>query len=992
MLKNKIKAFFVLAFVLAISLSLFGLSLDKPCAFVFAKGETPSLEESTTEKITEAKAIAKIGETEYKTLAEAIAAAQAGETVTLVADTAENVVVNKDLTIDLGDYTLSRGAEKVYGLFVNSGNVILNAGKGGIYGGEGGGYIAIAVSDGNLTINGGNYSVGGDENGLGNSTVYILGSGTVTINGGMFETEKSWKDFYYVLNIQNNKTGTFVVSGGTFKNYNPAKGDDNLGGNFVPEGYRSVDNGDGSYTVKKLVAKIGDKEYTSLKEAFDGAKKGDVITLTSDITLTEEVDIVSDIVSNITLDGANHTITCATTDDPSKSGGSALYFGRASSPAVYCTGVKIKNLNMVGKARFGIFLCGGTTTEFTNVNISGEYLYAINLYGTHGGTFTDCNISNSLDLGADNENGAAVWSNVASANPVILNNTTISRIAINTYTTANTLAPKIKVGKNSVTEVYTYDDGSVSNNKKLCVDPTSEGEYTVYQYVDGAAKEIVVAKIGKNTYASLAEAVQAAKSGETITLCSDYYDYSEVSAGIVYNIAGITLNLNGYTYISENFGHVFEGTDGVITNGKMVCNKGSSYALFVGDEGETTAFTVKDVEFEGGINVYNASGVVLENCTVQGTNYYAVWLDEGAFVTIKSGTYTAGEEVNVNGAKGSVLAIEGGVFNTNGDTAFLGASGCTLTVSGGTFVGNEPNLTKDNFAKGFTLVKNNDGTYGVVKCSTLKEYLVNLGTSLTLKIGVNEVGKNVKVTYAYNGGKEVVAEKVNGYYIIAGITPQIIDRVYTVKVYEGETVVDSKELSVLGYCDTLLGTTTATEKAKAAVKALVYYGKAAKKFLGIAGTTAIDEVIEKYSLTETELAKPTSGATSTGKNLISKVTLNVSDVNAIVYAMTEENYATVYGENSGYTVTIGGENISADKWTKDGDLYVYMGTGIYASELGKRVEVVIKKTIDDNTETVQTLVYGVYDYCANKWEADGVSGIAKAIYAYGVACAEYIVK
>ena len=556
MLKNKIKAFFVLAFVLAISLSLFGLSLDKPCAFVFAEGETSSSEESNTENPTGVKAVAKIGETEYKTLAEAIAAAQAGETVTLVADTAENVVVDKDLTIDLGDYTISNDCKVANSavVTVNSGNLVLNANKGGIYGGEGSSYKALIVNNAaTVTINGGNYTVGGDGSGSsygeGNETIAIYGSGDIVINGGTFSSEKDWNKFYYVLNVKNGKKGTFIVKGGTFINYNPAVGDDNMHGNFVPAGYRSVDNGDGSYTVKKLVAKIGDKEYTSLKEAFDGAKKGDVVTLTSDITLTEEIDIVSDIVSNITLDGANHTITCATTDDPSKSGGSALYFGRASSPAVYCTGVKIKNLNMVGKARFGIFLCGGTTTEFTNVNVSGEYLYAINLYGTHGGTFTDCNISNSLDLGADNENGAAVWSNVASANPVILNNTTISRIAINTYTTASTLAPKIKVGKNSVTEVYTYDDGSVSNNKKLCVDPTSEGKYTVYQYVDGAAKEIVVAKIGENTYASLAEAVQAAKSGETITLCSDYYDYSKVSAGIVYNIAGITLDLNGYTFL-----------------------------------------------------------------------------------------------------------------------------------------------------------------------------------------------------------------------------------------------------------------------------------------------------------------------------------------------------------------------------------------------------------------------------------------------------------
>ena len=1186
MLKNKIKAFFVLAFVLAISLSLFGLSLDKPCAFVFAEGETPLSEESTTEKITEAKAVAKIGETEYKTLAEAVAAAQAGETVTLVADTAENVVVNKDLTIDLGDYTLSSGDKDVV-FTVEKGNVIINAGKGSIRGGSGSDNIAIKVTEGNLTINGGNYYVGGDEKGLGNSTVYIAGSGTVTINGGMFETEKSWKDFYYVLNIQNNKTGTFVVSGGTFVNYDPMVGDDNRHGNFVAAGFYSIKEGN-VYTVSKTkpVAQIGTDNYASLKTAFEGAKKGDTVTMIADYNVEKIEDTVEsqNIVSvDMTLDLNGHKITFFAEMSEYKNNHVAIYVKNGATFTVTDssaggTGGIISTLDKsskpgdnIGPYTFdvvdnsnliingGYYLGGGTVAqvETGKVTVNGG-VFEINPYGkpycydfmfncidsayidgtatieVNGGTFKNWDPFNSagdIKEGVNarftmegvgvtkNSDGDYVATSGKVAQVVDVNGDSVAAYATlaeavaaakkgETVTLVADTAENVVVNKNLKIDlgdytlssgdkdiVFTVEKGNViinadkggirggsgSNNVAIKVtegnltinggnyyvggDKSGLGNSTVYilgsgnvtinggmfetekswkdfYYVlniqNGCAgtftvcggtfvnydptvgddnmhgnfvtaghkafsevkeekkyytvKSYQVAKIGDNVYDSLKEAVAAAKKGDTITLCSDYYDYSEVDAHIVYNIAGITLDLNGYTYISENFGHVFEGTDGVITNGKMVCNKGSSYALFVGDEGETIGFTVKDVEFEGGINVYNASGVVLENCTVRGTNYYAVWLDEGASVIIKSGTYTAGEEANVNGAKGSVLAIEGGIFNTNGEVKFLGTSGCTLTVSGGTFVGNEPNLAKDNFAKGFTLVKNNDGTYGVVEYSTLKEYLVNLGTSITLKIGVKEVGKNVKVTYAYNGGEEVVAEKVNGYYIIAGITPQIIDRVYTVKVYEGEAVVDSKELSVLGYCDTLLKTASATEKAKAAVKALVYYGKAAKEFLRIADTTAIDEVIEKHSLTEIKLAKPTSGATSTGKNLISKVTLNVSDVNAIVYAMTAENYATVYGENSGYTVTIGGENISADKWTKDGDLYVYLGTGIYASELGKRVEVVIKKTIGDNTETVQTLVYGVYDYCANKWEADGVSGIAKAIYAYGVACAEYIAK
>lgn len=1041
MLKNKIKAFFVLAFVLAISLSLFGLSLDKPCAFVFAKGETPSLEESTTKNPTEAKTVAKIGETEYKTLAEAVVAAQAGDTVTLVADTAENVVVNKDLTIDLGDYTLSRGAEKVYGLFVESGNVILNAGKGGIYGGEGGGYIAIAVSGGNLTINGGNYSVGGDENGLGNSTVYILGSGTVTINGGMFETEKSWEGFYYVLNINNGKNGTFIVKGGTFIKYNPAVGDDNMHGNFVAAGFYSIKEGN-VYTVSKTkpVAQIGTDNYASLKTAFEGAKKGDTVTLVADYNVEKIEDTVEsqNIVSvDMTLDLNGHKITFFAEMSEYENNHVAIYvkngatFTVTDSSAGGNGGIisaldKYSELgNNIGPYTFdvvngalvidgGYYLGGGTVAqvETGKVTVNGG-VFEINPYGKP--YYYDF-MFNCID--AHYKDGTAT---------IEVNGGTFKN-----WDPFNSAGDK----KEGVNARFTMKGVGVTKN--------SDGDYVatsgkVAQVVDVNGDSVAA-------YATLAEAVAAAKDGDTVVLISDIALDEQVATGKAITIDGqgeFTIKATKKLVGPNGKAGMFYRTtsaQGTLTFKNITLDGNGVSKIFLneGGAGETvfdgvTSQNGGGIDYGSGIHISGGgSHATIKNSTLTGStgnyklseaNYYAandLWVGGNVYVTVENSTigyvfvnsapsatatngvvhgqltitgentkitYLSGEEeaadkLDKYGNNGSLVKIENGSIDKIFDKG-------SFAISGGTF---KTELKQEWLVKGFKAVANNDGTYGVVECSTLKEYLVNLGTSLTLKIGVNEVGKNVKVTYAYNGGKEVVAEKVNGYYIIAGITPQIIDRVYTVKVYEGETVVDSKELSVLGYCDTLLKTASATEKAKAAVKALVYYGKAAKKFLGIADTTAIDEVIEKHSLTETELAKPTSGATSTGKNLISKVTLNVSDVNAIVYAMTAEDYATVYGENRGYTVTIGGENIFADKWTKDGDLYVYMGTGIYASELGKRVEVVIKKTVDDNTETVQTLVYGVYDYCANKWEADGVSDIAKAIYAYGVACAEYIVK
>ncbi len=244
-------------------------------------------------------------------------------------------------------------------------------------------------------------------------------------------------------------------------------------------------------------AKIGNTEYATLKEAFAAAKKGDTITLLTNITLTEQIDVTDqDILSGITLDGDGHTITCATTDDPSQSGGSALYFGNANA-GKWATGVSIKNLNMEGKARFAIFLCGGTTSNFENVNISGEYYIAVNLYGTHGATFKDCNISNSFD-GAYYD--ATVWTNVAAQNPIILENSTIDKITINGYTEANTLAPKIFVDKNSSTTVISLDDGTVSKNKILGVSQSSEGNVTIKTLDGDTYVENYVAEVsGVNT-------------------------------------------------------------------------------------------------------------------------------------------------------------------------------------------------------------------------------------------------------------------------------------------------------------------------------------------------------------------------------------------------------------------------------------------------------------------------------------------------------------
>lgn len=127
--------------------------------------------------------------------------------------------------------------------------------EGGTYnGGEGGNNVCVAAVGGTVVIKDGTFTVGGDANSYGNSVIYSIG-GDVVIEGGFFYTDYKYNGKYYVLNKNNSTNGTITVKGGTFVNYDPSKGDDHLGGNFVAEGYKVVsetkDNGEVWYTVVK---------------------------------------------------------------------------------------------------------------------------------------------------------------------------------------------------------------------------------------------------------------------------------------------------------------------------------------------------------------------------------------------------------------------------------------------------------------------------------------------------------------------------------------------------------------------------------------------------------------------------------------------------------------------------------------------------------------------------------------------------------------------
>lgn len=177
--------------------------------------------------------------------------AKAGDILVLEKDEDldDALVIEKDVVINLNGKTL-RSKKDVFKVKSNldiNGNGVVRAGT------EAGDNVAVYVyTNGNVTINGGEYSVGADSQGSGNTTIYINGKGNCAINGGKFSTDVPYNNKYYVLNINNSATGKFIVKGGTFVNYNPTNGDDVLKGSFIADGYQSVDNGDGTYTVSMI--------------------------------------------------------------------------------------------------------------------------------------------------------------------------------------------------------------------------------------------------------------------------------------------------------------------------------------------------------------------------------------------------------------------------------------------------------------------------------------------------------------------------------------------------------------------------------------------------------------------------------------------------------------------------------------------------------------------------------------------------------------------
>lgn len=258
---------------------------------------------------------------------------------------------------------------------------------GGYYdGGSGGDYNVCVWADAgaNVTIKDGTFTVGADKNGEANSVIYSTG-GNITIEGGFFQTDYACRNFYYVLNQQNGNPGTITVKGGTFVNYDPSKGDDNLHGNFVAEGYsvltQTQPNGDIWYTVVNGEA-AGSQE--DLKDVIGNlGENGGNVTLGSGTYTLHNVNKTKTQNTTLTLEGAGADKTTFTAGDLTVTDAS----GEGSSDYSYeGSDVTFKNMTInVGTGNYKGFV-RAKSLYFENCTIVGRGSY----WGSGTVVFKNC--------------------------------------------------------------------------------------------------------------------------------------------------------------------------------------------------------------------------------------------------------------------------------------------------------------------------------------------------------------------------------------------------------------------------------------------------------------------------------------------------------------------------------------------------------------------------------------------------------------------------
>ena len=242
--------------------------------------------------------VAKIGENGYATLAEAITAAQAGETIVLQADAAinSNTQITRNVAIDLNGKTVTVTTVDTQNAFVVQNGATFTIKDSGTGGKLDLGKFGISLINSNLKIEGGEIKVSPATPGAG-VVVAAIGDSDVTMTGGKVVAINT-----ACFNAGYVGTQTFNISGGTLESKGASTALMGIS-NFSGDTKMTI-SGDTQVVMKDAAGNAGD--------LVSDARDSDVIKVvggTSDSDITAYTEATAPVV--LTGDGTYHIGTTA---------------------------------------------------------------------------------------------------------------------------------------------------------------------------------------------------------------------------------------------------------------------------------------------------------------------------------------------------------------------------------------------------------------------------------------------------------------------------------------------------------------------------------------------------------------------------------------------------------------------------------------------------------------------------------------------------------
>ena len=641
------------------------------------------------------KAVAKIGETKYMTLAEAIAAAQDGQTIVVLADVeTTNVTLPANVTLDLNGKTVK--ADIIGKISINNGLWVTAQGYKMI--GKNADYYA--TSDAAIVM-GANYSI---EMLSGTVTLvpnvwYTLDEQNITIKQDA--TFNINADQTFVINgstVENNGTvnnaGTIQILAGTVKG--------NVTGNLQFKG--------GSYITAEdynMVGKVGDSDYyyntnnATINIEADGditiasgdmtlgkswrTLPGQTVTVAEGATFTVPADMTYQIYGTAIVNGTltvNGTVELAALEATLKAQeGLTIESGVEGNKVVYADGMyKLTPMNAYFKGGAYARYVASKDREHFSITLGDVYAkqsLVVKVYS--GETLLLTTTYRAEDLDNPGVNRYPVISDKLTVNNVVsgkVSGSWLNEYAQGVELTIANVPDKFEVyADGDLKDTY---DGTTSELKGF----GSEKDLNTYLGFEGVYKAASITNAaGTEYYMTLAEALADVKKDDVLNL----HDNATIANPI--NVTS-NLTING--------------------NGKTLTYTGSNRAIEV-TAGDFTAENLTIVaNGERGINYNVANGnLTLNNVEVEGTSTYALnlpGLSDGAKVVINNSSLTGKIALNVWGENTTITttnshftsvdeteAEDYAAIAFNNDGNGTSCAGTTIVMDGGSIIAKDQN-------------------------------------------------------------------------------------------------------------------------------------------------------------------------------------------------------------------------------------------------------------------------------------------------------------